>query len=212
MSAAERVANGRIASVARTTGVAVVLLACQACTDAGALEGGAAPTADARFSMAGVLDGPRHGVAWTRLDEYSRGHLFDIRIADSREDTEQTYHLLLRGESKEGGLPAPGQYPIVSRADSEKGYAGGFMATYTHIIENRGGRYAHVALEYTAAPAWKGHGPGGILVIESVDTDTMTGRFELDLREDGSINKAPRRDEKSLRVRGGRFSARLGND
>jgi len=200
---------------ARAAALVAVLLACQACTAADAVGDESTPpsaAADARFSMSGVLEGEREGVAWVKPGEYSRGHLFDIHIADSREEAEQSYNLMFRAESVDGGIPVPGSYPIVDRADPAQGHAGGMSASFTDILENRGMRYAHLALEYTPQPAWKAHDLGGTLIIDSVEGGVMTGTFEMALMENASINDAPRRDEKRLRIHSGRFSVPLPAD
>lgn len=186
------------------------LLSCQACMAVDATDDeiiAADSTSTARFAVSGVLDAEHQGVAWVRQGEYSKGHLFDIHIADSRVESEQTYSLLLRAESEAGGIPSPGEYPIVSRSDPSRGYASGFSANFQDILENHGARYANVALEYEMPAEWKGYGLEGKLVIDHVEANQVTGRFEFELREGASINKAPRRDEKTLRVREGRFTA-----
>lgn len=202
-------------SAARAAGLLAVLLACQACTAAEALDEAATtpPAAtDAGFSMSGVLEGEREGVAWIKPGQYSRGHLFDIHIADSREGAEQSYNLMFRAESVDGGVPVPGSYPIVDRPDPAQGHAGGVWARFTDVIENGGMQYTHVALEYTPQPEWKGHDLDGTLVIDSVEGGTMTGTFELELMENASINDAPRRDDKRLRIHSGHFSVQLPAD
>lgn len=163
----------------------------------------------ARFTVSGALEGERQGAAWVRQDEYSRGHLFDIVISDSRDEAARTYTLTLRGESDSDAPPRTGEYPIVHRADPASGYASGFSASYMDIVENRASRYAHVALEYAMPPEWKQPDLSGTLVIDSVADGKLEGRFEFELEENASVNKAPLREEKILRVREGRFSAEL---
>lgn len=185
------------------------LVSCQACTAVDAAgDGDIAPgDAPAQFTAAGAVEGERRGVAWVTQDTSSRGHLFIIHVADSRVESEQAWGLRLMAMSQTGDPPPPGEYAIVSETDSSLGYAGGFTARFTDIVENRGSRYAHMALEYDMPEEWKGHGLEGRLVIEQVDSRELTGRFELELMEGASINEAPRREEKVLRVRDGRFTA-----
>ncbi|MFZ7095540.1 hypothetical protein ACOPJQ_08380 [Luteimonas dalianensis] len=186
------------------------LLSCQACTGVDATEDpDVAPdsTSAVAFTVSGALEAEHRGVAWVRQVEHSRGQLFVIQVADSHVESEQTYSLRLTAMSEAGGVPTPGEYPIVSETDASRGYAGGFTAHFMDIMENRGGRYANVALEYDMPEEWKGHGLEGKLVIDHVDASQVTGRFELELMEGASINKAPRRDDKILRVREGRFTA-----
>nr|AOH36428.1 hypothetical protein BGP89_08735 [Luteimonas sp. JM171] len=186
------------------------LLSCQACMAVDANEDPDIATDGApevEFTASGVLEAEHQGVAWVQQFEHSRGHLFVINIADSRVESEQSYSLRLQAMSETGGVPSPGEYPIVSETDASRGYAGGFTAHFMDIMENRGGRYANVALEYDMPEEWKGHGLEGKLVIDHVDASQVTGRFELELMEGASINKAPRRDDKILRVREGRFTA-----
>jgi|SRR5690554_4371541 len=185
------------------------LVSCQACTAVDAAgDGDIAPgDAPAQFTAAGAVEGERRGVAWVTQDTSSRGHLFIIHVANSRVESEQAWGLRLMAMSQTGDPPPPGEYAIVSETDPSLGYAGGFTARFTDIVENRGSRYAHMALEYDMPEEWKGHGLEGRLVIEQVDSRELTGRFELELMEGASINEAPRREEKVLRVGDGRFTA-----
>lgn len=161
------------------------------------------------FTLSGVYEGVKEGVATTKFFEFSRGVLFKITLMDSEDEAEQCYQLVLQSEAQEeNAVLKPGTYPIVLRADAEQGYAGGFTAKYTHIIENRGGYYANVALEYSMTMGREST-LGGELTIESIENGYLTGTFELMLYEDGSINNAPRGEEKQITLRNGRFKAAI---
>ena len=147
------------------------------------------------------------------FDEFSR-HLTKIEIVDSSAADEQTFRLSIQADANKFlGLPSPGEYPVINRRDPETGFEGGFYVNYTHIIENKGSRYANVALEYDVPARWRlvsgelSDPPSGTVIIETVDDTYITGRFEFELKENASINKAPRKDEKIIVISDGHFKA-----
>ncbi|EOZ91573.1 hypothetical protein A33Q_4641 [Indibacter alkaliphilus LW1] len=159
----------------------------------------------ASFKIDGAWEGSKNGTAILRLHEGNERHFMTIEINDKQ--TTPDFILKFQIQSWDPiGLPSPGEYSLVQTSDPENGYSGGIGVTFTKILEYNGPNYySNKALEYKAPDSWKGT-PQGKLIIESIDENYITGKFEFLLWEHASINKAPLTKEK-ITISEGKFKA-----